>query len=148
MKQDELVAVVEKLVDTCKDAENGYKNAAEHVKQEHLKNLFLELSLQRGSFVKELESELSDLGQSARENSGSVAGSARIAWMDLKANIGGGEAAVLTSVEHGEDIAKKVYVEALSNSLPHELDAVVRRQAESIMNAHETVKSMRDSLAA
>ncbi len=148
MKQDELAGIVEKLIDTCKDAEKGYKNAADHVKQEHLKNLFLELSLQRGSFVKELESELSNLDQSAKQDSGSVAGSVRIAWMDLKANIGGGEIAVLASVEHGEDIAKKVYVEALSNSLPQELDAVVRRQAESIMNAHETIKSMRDSLAA
>jgi uncharacterized protein (TIGR02284 family) len=148
MKQDELTRVVEKLIDTCKDAEKGYKNAAEHVKQEHLKNLFLELSLQRGTFVKELEIELPYLEQTAKKDSGSVAAAARIVWMDLKANIGGGDGAVLASVEQGEDIAKKAYAEALSNSLPLGLDTVVRRQAQSVMNAHETVKSLRDGLAA
>src|SRR5882762_6356985 len=99
MKQDELTRLVEKLIATCKDAEKGYKDAAEHVKQEHLKNFFLELSLQRGTFVKELEIELPNLDQITKKDSGSVAAAARIAWMDLKANIGGGDGAVLASVE-------------------------------------------------
>src|SRR5712672_1319593 len=86
MNLDELTAVVEKLIDICKDAEKGYKNAAEHVKQEHLKNLFEELSAQRSAFVKELEIELSSLGLAAKQDTGSVAAAARIAWMDLKAN--------------------------------------------------------------
>jgi len=148
MKQGQLIKVVEKLITICRDSEKAYKSAAEHIKQEHLKNLFLELSAQRSTFIKELEAELSTLGQVAETDSGSVAAAMRITWMDLEANTGGGDGAVLGSVERGEDIAKEAYADALGHALPLRLDTIIRRQAESVVNAHDTVKSMRDSLAA
>ncbi|PYX60544.1 MAG: hypothetical protein DMG73_06165 [Acidobacteria bacterium] len=70
------------------------------------------------------------------------------AWIDTKANLGGGDHTILESVERGEDSAKEAYEKALNASLPSEVQMIVRRQAEGIRRAHDKVKSMRDTLAA
>ena len=55
MEHKNAVDVVENLIETCKDGENGYRDAAEHVKRPDLKTLFLSLSLERSKFAGELQ---------------------------------------------------------------------------------------------
>jgi len=95
-----------------------------------------------------LESELPRLGKAEKKESGSVAAAIHRAWIDTKANLGGGDKSILESVEQGEDSAKDTYEKALSSSLPSELQAIIRRQAQSVRSAHDRIRSMRDSLAA
>ena len=113
-----------------------------------LKAFFMEQSAERGRFARELETELARLGKTGKKESGSVAGAMHRAWIDTKANLGGGDHTILESVEQGEDSAKETYEKALNASLPPGVQMIVRRQAESIRGAHDKVKSMRDSLAA
>jgi len=148
MNQDDPISVLETLIVTCRDGEKGYKDAAEHVKRPDLKAFFAEQSVERGRFARELETELARLGKTGKKESGSVAGAMHRAWIDTKANLGGGDHTILESVEQGEDSAKEAYEKALNASLPSEVQMIVRRQAESIRGAHDKVKSMRDSLAA
>jgi len=140
--------VLETLIETCRDGEKGYKDAAEHVKRPDLKAFFAEQSVERGRFARELEAELARLGKPGKKESGSVAGAMHRAWIDTKANLGGGDHTILESVERGEDSAKEAYEKALNASLPSEVQMIVRRQAEGIRRAHDKVKSMRDTLAA
>lgn len=148
MNQDDPISVLETLIETCRDGEKGYKDAAEHVKRPDLKAFFAEQSVERGRFARELEAELARLGKPGKKESGSVAGAMHRAWIDTKANLGGGDHTILESVEQGEDSAKEAYEKALDASLPSEVQMIVRRQAEGIRRAHDKVKSMRDTLAA
>ena len=148
MNQDDPISVLETLIETCRDGEKGYKDAAEHVKRPDLKAFFAEQSVERGRFARELEAELARLGKPGKKESGSVAGAMHRAWIDTKANLGGGDHTILESVEQGEDSAKEAYEKALNASLPSEVQMIVRRQVEGIRRAHDKVKSMRDTLAA
>lgn len=148
MDQNDAVNVIEKLVETCRDGEKGYQDAAEHVKRSDLKTFFLEQSSERARFAGELETSLGKLGTSEKKESGSVTGALHRAWIDVKAALGGGDKTILESVERAEDQAKDAYKEALNASLPPDIAEVVRRQDRSVQTAHDRVRSLRDGLAA
>ncbi len=148
-QQNDSINVLEKLIETCRDGQKGYQDAAEHVKRPDLKSYFKTQSAERGKFADELQSELSRLSEPSKKESGSVSGALHRAWIDTKANLGAGDKSILESVEQGEDVAKKAYEEALSGGkLDSSLATIVQRQAESVRSAHDKVRSMRDQLAA
>jgi uncharacterized protein (TIGR02284 family) len=72
----------------------------------------------------------------------------RRAWIDTKANLGGGDKSILESLEAGEDSAKEAYQKSLTGALPTELAETVRRQAASVQRAHDKVRSLRDAAKA
>ena len=141
------VKVLQELIETCKDGENGYRDAAEHVKRADLKSFFQEQSSERGRFARELQTEL-DRAEPGKKQSGSVSAALHRAWIDIKSNLGAGDHSVLASVEQGEDSAKEAYEEALKAPLPPQIIELVRRQAQSIKAAHDRAKSLRDATAA
>jgi uncharacterized protein (TIGR02284 family) len=142
------VNVVEKLIEACRNGEEGYKDAASHVKRPDLKTYFQQQSSERALFANQLQVELGKLGKPGKKESGSAAAALHRAWIDTKASLGGGDKTILESVEQGEDNAKENYQEAMEASLPPNVAEIVRRQAASVQNAHDKVKSLRDSIAA
>lgn len=148
MDENNAISVVENLIETCKDGQKGYQDAAEHVKRSDLKTYFNEQSLERSRFAGELEAELVHLGKSDKKVSGSAAGAMHRAWIDTKVALGGGDKTILESVEKGEDNAKDTYNKALAGSLPGNLMEIVRRQAASVQKAHDKVRTLRDTAKA
>jgi uncharacterized protein (TIGR02284 family) len=148
MNEKDAISVIEDLIETCKDGQKGYQDAATHVKRSDLKTYFNEQSLERSSFAGELEAELIRLGKPDKKVSGSVGASLHRAWVDTKAALGAGDHSILESVEAGEDNAKKSYEKAVTSDLPENLAQIVRRQAASVQAAHDKVKSLRDSAKA
>ncbi len=148
MNQDNAIDVLEDLIETCKDGQQGYQDAASHVKNSELKTYFYEQSLERGRFAEELNAELIRLGKSDKKPSGSVSGALHRAWIDTKVSLGGGDKTILESVEKGEDEAKESYQKALGGSLPANVTELVRRQAAKVQAAHDKVKSLRDAAKA
>jgi uncharacterized protein (TIGR02284 family) len=148
MDENNAVSVVENLIETCKDGQKGYQDAAQHAKRSDLKAYFNEQSAERDRFAQELQAELSKLGKADKKVSGSVAGALHRAWIDTKSALGGGDKTILESVEKGEDNAKETYQKALSGSLPASVSEIVRRQAASVQKAHDKVKSLRDTAEA
>ena len=148
MDENNAISVVEHLIETCKDSQKGYHDAAEHVKSPALKTYFGERSLERARFAQELQTQLATLGKPDKKVSGSVSGAMHRAWLDTKANLGGGDTTILESVEAGEDRAKEAYNKALSGTLPTTLTEIVRRQAASVQNAHDKVRMLRDEAKA
>jgi conserved hypothetical protein len=137
-----VVSILNGLIETCKDGENGFREAAEHVNNSHLKTVFLEFSRQRAQFAGQLQSEVTQLGGEP-EKSGSTAAAAHRGWIDLKAAFtGGGEAAVVTECERGEDSAKDSYRDALEEPLPANIKALVQRQYEQVREAHDRIRSL------
>src|SRR5271154_4250920 len=121
MDENNTISVVENLIETCKDGQKGYQDAASHVKRSDLKTYFNQQSLERASFAGELEAELIRLGKPDKKISGSVGGALRRAWIDTKVSLGGGDKTILESVEAGEDNAKEAYEKTLTGSLPGKL---------------------------
>jgi uncharacterized protein (TIGR02284 family) len=143
---DQTIDVIERLIETCRDGQEGYRDAAAHTQTPELKDFFNRQSLQRAKFAGELESVALRLGESDPDRSSSMASKLHRAWFDLKQKFGGGDLSILESVEAGEDHAKKHYQEALRADLPIDLHEIVDIQAHSVFAAHDQVRSLRDSL--
>lgn len=144
----DIIDVLENLIETCKDGQQGYLDAAEHVKRQDLKGYFNQQSQERAHFAGELEAELPRLGESDKKVTGSASAALHRAWIDAKVSLGGGDKAILESVEKGEDNAKEAYQKALDAALPGNLAEIVRRQAASVQKAHDKVKMLRDTAEA
>jgi uncharacterized protein (TIGR02284 family) len=55
--------------------------------------------------------------------------------------------AVLAECERGEDVAKKVYEEALSEDLPADIKTLVQRQYEGVKTNHDRIRQLRNQAA-
>ncbi|MFY9744484.1 MAG: PA2169 family four-helix-bundle protein [Candidatus Sulfotelmatobacter sp.] len=148
MTENNAISVIEDLIETCKDGQKGYQDAASHVKRSDLKTFFNEQSLERARFAGELQEERIRLGKSDKKDSGSVSAALHRAWIDAKVGVGAGDKAILESVEAGEDNAKEAYEKAIKSDLPESIAQIVRRQAASVQAAHDRVKSLRDAAKA
>jgi uncharacterized protein (TIGR02284 family) len=138
------IDVLESLIETCRDGQAGYRDAAEHTQNVELKEFFSRQSLERAKFSGELESVAQRLGESDPDRGPSISNKLHRAWFDLKQKFGGGDLSVLESVEAGEDNAKKHYQDALNANLPGDVKSTVEKQAQSVLAAHDRVRSLRD----
>jgi uncharacterized protein (TIGR02284 family) len=139
---DQVIATLNRLVETCKDGENGYQTAALCVTNVDLKALFESYSQQRGIYSSELQSEIMRLGGSP-EKHGSIAGPVWRAWTNIKSLLSGGsEHAVIAECERGEDAAKEAYLGALKQTLPPHVQALIERQFAGIREANERVHAL------
>jgi uncharacterized protein (TIGR02284 family) len=148
MDHNDAISVIEDLIETSKDGQKGYQDAASHVKRADLKTYFNEQSLERGKFAEELRGELIRLGKPDKKPSGSVSAALHRAWIDTKVAMGGGDKSILESVEAGEDNAKESYQKAVASDLPENIAQIVRRQAASVQKAHDHVRMLRDQAKA
>src|SRR5205823_3186293 len=110
----ETISTINDLIETLKDGQEGFRQAAEAVENLELKSLFNEFSLQRSRFAGELQSQAVGLGESKPEDSGSAAGAMHRAWINLKSAIAKhDDHAILAECERGEDSAIKEYLVAM-----------------------------------
>ena len=145
-QQKEIISTINSLIETLKDGEEGFKQAAEAVKDSNLKSLFYEFSQQRARFATELQSQAMNLGETEPEESSSTAGAMHRAWIDLKSAVtSGDDHAILAECERGEDSAVKEYEDALKADLPAPLDDIVSREYAEVKSAHDRIKGLRDA---
>ncbi len=142
---DEVISTINGLIETCKDGQDGFKAAAEGVERSDLKSLFYEFSQQRSQFAGELQTLVQTLGGDPSE-SGSVSAAIHRGWINIKSAVTGrDEGSILNECERGEDSAKKMYKEALEQSLPSHVMDTVQTQYTSVQSAHDRIKALRDS---
>ena len=148
MTNDTTISTLNNLIETCKDGQEGFQQAAEGVERSDLKTLFYEYSQQRAKFAGELQASVREIGGDP-EQSSSVAGSLHRGWINIKSIVTGkDELAILNECERGEDVAKKAYKDALAANLPANVVSVVQRQADEVNQAHDRVRDLRDSYSA
>ena len=139
---DEVISTLNGLIEICRDGQNGFKTAAEGVKNSELKQLFYGYSQQRAQYVGELQDEVRRLGGDP-ENSGSLSASLHRGWMDIKSAVtGGDDNSIISECERGEDSAVKTYSAALGKDMPAGVRPVVERQFASIKQAHDRIRSL------
>ena len=149
MDNDKVVSTLNNLIETCRDGQNGFKEAAENAKNPDLKAFFSQVSLERARCVGELQQEVQRLGGDP-ENTGSTAAALHRVWMDIKGSLTGkDDQSILNECERGEDSAVETFRDALKDeNLPSNLRSIVERQFRSIQQTHDRVKQMRDSRSA
>jgi uncharacterized protein (TIGR02284 family) len=141
---DETRSILNDLIETNKDADQGFRDSAEKLKDPEIRTLFLNFSRERAHFAGELQQEVTRLGGEPA-TSGSTAGALHRGWIGLKAALtGDNEHSILEEAERGEDAAVKNYREALAKNLPADLHAIVSQQYRSIQQAHNRVRDLRD----
>src|SRR5437016_12702434 len=148
-QQKEIISTVNSLIETLKDGQRGFKEAAEAVKDPQFKTLFNEYSLQRSRFAGELQSEAIRLGESKPEDSSSVAGAMHRAWINLKSAVtSGDDHAILAECERGEDSAVTEYREAMEEEITSPVRDIIERQYREVKHAHDRIKNLRDAAKA
>jgi uncharacterized protein (TIGR02284 family) len=131
------------LIDVCKDGENGYRKAAEDVKDPDLRAMFSRFSQQRGQFAGELQSAVADLGVKP-ETDGTARGALHRGWIDVKSAVTGrDEKAVIDECETGDDVAKGTYERVLKEgNLAGTTRSMVMQQYEQVKAAHDNVRAL------
>ncbi|MBV8207357.1 MAG: PA2169 family four-helix-bundle protein [Acidobacteria bacterium] len=142
--RDRVIGILENLIDACRDGENGYRDAAEHITDSGLRSYFQGQSLERARFAADLELAIERLGKWEQTHQGTLAATVARDWFDLKRFFGGDDAAILEAVEAGEDRAQGAYREALNAELPPDILGTVRSQAQSVFAAHDHARTLRE----
>ncbi|MEP6822806.1 MAG: PA2169 family four-helix-bundle protein [Chthoniobacterales bacterium] len=142
----EVISTLNSLIETLKDGQEGFRQAAEAVKDSQLKSLLNELSMQRSKFAGELQSQVVQLGEPEPEDSSSTAGALHRAWINMKSAITSqDDHAILAECERGEDSAVAEYKRASEAELPGDVRSIVSRQATDVKAAHDKVRNLRDA---
>lgn len=145
MTNEETISTLNNLIETNKDGQEGFKDAAEGIDNSELKTTFYKYSQQRSKFAGELQSLVREMGGDP-EDSSSLSGSIHRGWINIKSAVTGkDETAILNECERGEDVAKKQYKEALEEALPENANEVVRRQFDEVLKAHDDIKALRNT---
>lgn len=137
------IATLNHLVETCRDAEQGFRTASEAVRSAELRRLFAQYAEQRARFASELQTAVQQLG-GRPERSGSVAGALHRGWMNVKSAVtGDDDAAVVAAAETGEDSAVRAYEGALTGGLPDAVHPLVARQLAEVRAVHDRVRDLK-----
>jgi uncharacterized protein (TIGR02284 family) len=144
--QKEIISTINNLIETLKDGQKGFKEAAEAVNDPQLKSLFTGYSQQRSRFASELQTQARSVGEAEPETGGSAAGAMHRGWINLKSAITSKEeSAILAECERGEDSAVQEFEKAMRNDLPSPVRDIVSRQYSEIKSAHDRIETLRDA---
>jgi uncharacterized protein (TIGR02284 family) len=125
---ENIASTLNELIETARDGEEGFRQAAEKAKDPALQNLFRKYSNQRASFAVELQQLVESLGEKP-STSGHASATLHRGWIGLKAAVAKNEdKALIDECETGEDAAVKAYNQAVAKSLPAQIQTVVHRQ--------------------
>jgi uncharacterized protein (TIGR02284 family) len=140
--------ILNDLVEVSKNGEKGFQAAAEDAKNPELKALLARRAQDCASGAAELQQIVLRLGDTP-EDGGTIAGAVHRGWTNLKAAVAGRtDLAILEEVERGEDVAKAAYGDALKETLPADIQAVVQRQYEGVVRNHDQIRDLRNRLRA
>ena len=141
---DSTTSILNDLVETSRDGEQGFRTAAQDTKSAELRKVFLERAENCAQGAAELQQVILRLGGNPQEG-GSVAGAVHRGWVNLKASVTGRtDVAILEECERGEDVAKARYRKALEEKLPDEIRAIVQRQYDGVQRNHDQIRNLRD----
>jgi uncharacterized protein (TIGR02284 family) len=136
------------LVETLKDGERGFADAAEKLRDgEHPEwaTTLQRFSEQRAGFWREIVDLGHEYGDDVDE-SGTVAAAVHRGWISLKDALTGDDAdAVLKAVVTGEDHAVSEYEDAVEMDLSAGFRDVVVRQQAAVVAARDEVRALQDA---
>jgi uncharacterized protein (TIGR02284 family) len=147
MTHNAAISTLNNLIETVKDGEQGFRTAAEGLKDPQVRALFQQFSRQRTEMARELQDAVRKLGGTP-ETSTSMSGSLHRGWMNIKSAVtGADERMIIAEAERGEDVAKAAFDAALQEPLPADVKIIVQRHAAQVREVHDRVRSLEQSTA-
>jgi len=144
--KNQIISVLNDLIETCRDGDQGFKDAADDIKDIDTEKTLLQFSRQRNNFAHELEKIVLSLGGEV-EFSGSFLGVLHRRWMDVKYAIAGSDpTSILIECIRGEKAALGHYEDALSKGLPEDIYPTVKRQFSEVQAAYEQLIAFKDTV--
>ncbi len=135
---------LQSVVNSLIDSQVSFRKLGEEISEPLLKEIFLAESMQRARFRGDIESVLHDDGVHNIRETGTVAGTLRRAWGEVKSHIMRGDITLLERAQNAEDAVIKVYSDALETAFPFPVRQMIVSQYASVNRTHDFVKSVRD----
>ena len=137
----------EAALDLIIDSQSGFQKLGDHLHSEPLKTFFLEESLHRAAFRGDLETILHQEGVHDIHEHGTVTGSIRRVWADLKSKLGGGDHSLLETAVAAEKETIQVYADALDREIPFPIRQLLISQAAHIEICQNYLQTATDASA-
>jgi uncharacterized protein (TIGR02284 family) len=142
MAEQSARAVLNHLIETCRDSARGYRAAATLVSSQALSAQFLETAAERERFAEELLPHAQRMGGDDATD-GTTAASLHRRWMDLKARLTQhDDQGVLAEVLRGDTVTLRTYETALHELLPASVRGVVEEQEQKVRQLHTRLEGL------
>ena len=117
---EEAATAISRVISICRDAEQGFRGAADAAQDAELRELFLQYSDQHAGFAAKLQEAVKALGYDAESPAG-LGGMIYGGWIKLKALVTSHDRhGILVEAERGEDWILGTYRDAVGKTLPGE----------------------------
>lgn len=138
---------INELISMNLDGQGGYTTAAGDLDNQEYAALFRTYAAERGKQAAELQPIVRQVGQTPVDE-GSFSGAFHQGWINLKAAIGQGDAAIMAECERADEMALSAYQDVMSESTNEELLELLREHHQTIKVAYERVRGLRAALEA
>jgi len=147
MTNEDTISHLNSLIETCRNGELGYAEAAKHVEDTRLQTVLEGYSKERAGFVRALQAEVKKLGGTPAE-SGTLGAALHRGWLEFKAvaTLGDG-GAILSACETGEDSAWTHYKHVIDSEITGESRAMVEKQWEKVKEAIAHLQHLQGELS-
>jgi uncharacterized protein (TIGR02284 family) len=123
------------LIHTNEDSVEGFKDAADHLKEGELSTIFYRLSQQRALFREELKTCVRELGGDDSPNA-NLTHSFQKLWMNFKSGLNGSDTQkIIEDCKKAENGAIENYEKTLKSDLPHNIQEILSNQHKLIKGA-------------
>jgi uncharacterized protein (TIGR02284 family) len=145
--ENKAVPALNELLERTYDAEKGFKQAADDIDSQPLKEFLLKYAKQRQEFSNELKNEIHKLGGEPTDSS-SFSATLHRTWIDFKSALSQqNPKAVLEECERGEKHALKDYEDVLNNhELPLSTKEIIEKQHAKIQNALQKIEALENTV--
>ena len=134
-------SMVQDLIQINLDSRDGLREAANNMNNESVVELFQDIARDRETQAAEL-SQLISANCKVPQNTGSVLAAAHRAWMDVRALLGGGLAAMLSEAERGETYINIKYEDAIQKCTNFAVTELLQRHYAAVKATYEAVRFM------
>ncbi len=141
-EHDETLKVVNDLIATCRDSEEGFGKAAKGAHSDRLRDRLTEISRKHADFADELARLAGQMGAqpTATPHWGGIL---HAGWVDLETRIRPkDDKTFVAECERGEQAAVEHYRHALSRELPVTVRQIVERQFREVEDIVQDLKRM------
>jgi uncharacterized protein (TIGR02284 family) len=134
-------AVLNHLIETCTDAARGFRSAADHVKDQNLGKVFLEIAAQRERFAAELQPHAQRLGGAAAAD-GTTAAAVHRGWIDIKSKLRHDDGAIVAEAARGDGVTVHAFRDAVEGMLPPNTRELIEREYAEVSAAHARILAL------
>jgi len=137
-----LVIILNGLMHICREAHDGYLQAAEGITSSAYKTMFVEYAHQRSHFASQLANLIKDQ-RGEPDDDGHAMKLFSHGWANIQPVIMGGDyGAIFAECESSEDTAKNAYERVLEKDIPEDVATIVNQQYEQIVEARDRIHNL------